>query len=82
MTKLGDVDVSVFCPNTLDDVRPNKRTKVYISKPNDYPHAPSKLLLLLTGGTGIKSTNNQLQADKYASEGFLVVMPDQSVIHK
>jgi dienelactone hydrolase len=25
----------------------------------------------------VKSTNNQLQADKYASEGFLVVMPDQ-----
>jgi dienelactone hydrolase len=34
-------------------------------------------LLLLTGGTGIKSPNNQLQADKYASEGYLVVMPDQ-----
>jgi dienelactone hydrolase len=32
---------------------------------------------LLTGGTGYKSTNNQLQADKYASEGYLVVMPDQ-----
>lgn len=51
--------------------------QAYISKPSDYPHAPSKLLLLLTGGTGIKSTNNQLQADKFASEGFLVVMPDQ-----
>ncbi|TKA36352.1 hypothetical protein B0A49_13232, partial [Cryomyces minteri] len=50
---------------------------VYITKPADYPHAPSKLLLLLTGGTGIHSTNNQLQADKYAAEGFLVVMPDQ-----
>ncbi|KAF1810783.1 alpha/beta-hydrolase [Eremomyces bilateralis CBS 781.70] len=49
----------------------------YISKPSDYPHSPSKLLLFLTGGTGIKSTNNQLQADKYASEGFVVVMPDQ-----
>jgi len=34
-------------------------------------------VLLLTGGTGIQSTNNQLQADKYASEGYLVVMPDQ-----
>ena len=33
-------------------------------------------MLLLTGGTGIKSTNNQIQADKYASEGFLVLMPD------
>ncbi|KAG5913389.1 hypothetical protein E4U42_001219 [Claviceps africana] len=49
---------------------------VYVSKPADYPHAPSKLLLLLTGGTGIKSTNNQIQADKFASEGFLVLMPD------
>jgi hypothetical protein len=27
----------------------------------------------------VKSTNNQLQADKYAAEGFLVVMPDQYV---
>jgi len=49
---------------------------VYITKPSDYPHAPSKLLLLLTGGTGLHSTNNQLQADKFAQEGFLVVMPD------
>ncbi|KAG8418231.1 hypothetical protein J3458_005657 [Metarhizium acridum] len=49
---------------------------VYISKPADYPHAPSKLLLLLTGGTGIKSVNNQIQADKFASEGYLVLMPD------
>lgn len=48
----------------------------YISKPGDYPHAPSKLLLLLTGGTGIRSTNNQIQADRFASEGFLVIMPD------
>ena len=52
-------------------------SQVYIAKPADYPHSPSKLLLLLTPGTGLKSTNNQLQADKYASEGFLVVMPDQ-----
>jgi dienelactone hydrolase len=50
---------------------------VYVAKPADYPHAPSKLLLLLTGGTGMQSTNNQLQADKFASEGFLVIMPDQ-----
>lgn len=48
----------------------------YISKPADYPHAPARLLLLLTGGTGLKSVNNQLQADKFASEGFVVVMPD------
>ena len=48
----------------------------YITKPSTYPHNPSKLLLLLTGGTGLKSINNQIQADKYAAEGFLVVMPD------
>jgi dienelactone hydrolase len=50
--------------------------KAYISKPSDYPHAPARLLLLLTGGTGLNSTNNQLQADRFASEGFVVVMPD------
>ncbi|KAL9106500.1 MAG: hypothetical protein Q9227_008479 [Pyrenula ochraceoflavens] len=49
----------------------------YVSKPSDYPHSPSKLLLLLTNGTGVHSLNNQLQADKFAGEGFLVVMPDQ-----
>jgi dienelactone hydrolase len=49
---------------------------VYISKPADYPHSPSKLLLLLTGATGLHSENNQIQADKFAREGFLVVMPD------
>ncbi|KAL8901296.1 MAG: hypothetical protein Q9207_005269 [Kuettlingeria erythrocarpa] len=51
--------------------------QVYISKPSDYPHQPSKLLLFLTSATGIHSKNNQLQADKYASEGFVVVAPDQ-----
>lgn len=50
--------------------------QVYISKPSDYPHAPARLLLLLTGGTGVKSANNQIQADRFASEGFVVVMPD------
>lgn len=50
---------------------------VYISKPADYPHAPSKLLLFLTGATGLHSTNNQIQADIFAREGFLVVLPDQ-----
>ncbi|KAI9805270.1 MAG: hypothetical protein M1833_005723 [Piccolia ochrophora] len=49
---------------------------VYVTKPSDYPHSPSKLLLFLTNGRGVKSVNNQLQADKYAAEGFLVVMPD------
>ncbi|TKA53645.1 hypothetical protein B0A55_10687 [Friedmanniomyces simplex] len=53
--------------------------EVYVSKPSDYPHNSGKLLLLLTGGTGVHSTNNQLQADKYAAEGFLVVMPDQYI---
>lgn len=48
----------------------------YVSKPTDYPHAPARLLLLLTGGTGLNSVNNQIQADRFASEGFLVVMPD------
>lgn len=53
--------------------------ETYVTKPADYPHSPSKLLLLLTGGTGVHSINNQLQADRYAAEGFLVVMPDQYV---
>ncbi|CAK7269329.1 hypothetical protein SEPCBS119000_003514 [Sporothrix epigloea] len=52
------------------------RLQVYISKPSDYPHASARLLLLLTGGTGMLSTNNQIQADMYADEGFVVVMPD------
>lgn len=50
--------------------------EAYVTKPADYPHSPSKLLLFLTGGTGVKSTNNQLQADAFAEAGFLVVMPD------
>ncbi|KAI1402068.1 alpha/beta-hydrolase [Hypoxylon fuscum] len=49
---------------------------VYLTKPDSYPSNPSKLLLLLSSGTGIKSTNNQIQADKFANEGFVVVMPD------
>lgn len=55
---------------------PAKTAQVYISKPADYPHAPARLLLLLTGGTGIKSVNNQIQADRFAGEGYLVLMPD------
>ncbi|KAL1898789.1 hypothetical protein Sste5346_003196 [Sporothrix stenoceras] len=54
----------------LDDVN------TYVAKPSGYPHAPARLLLLLTGGTGMQSTNNQIQADMYADEGFVVVMPD------
>ncbi|EAA31452.3 alpha/beta-hydrolase [Neurospora crassa] len=50
---------------------------VYVSKPADYPHTPCKLLLLLTGGTGLHSVNNQIQADRFAQDGgFVVVMPD------
>ncbi|KAK0635552.1 Alpha/Beta hydrolase protein [Bombardia bombarda] len=49
---------------------------VYISKPSDYPHTPSRFLLLLTGGTGLLSVNNQIQADNFAAEGYVVVMPD------
>ncbi|KAK0719551.1 dienelactone hydrolase [Lasiosphaeris hirsuta] len=49
---------------------------VYISKPADYPHAPARLLLLLTNGSGYKSINNQIQADRFATEGYVVVMPD------
>ncbi|OTB09131.1 hypothetical protein M426DRAFT_133012 [Hypoxylon sp. CI-4A] len=48
----------------------------YLTKPESYPTNPSKLLLLLSSGTGIKSINNQIQADKFADEGFVVVMPD------
>ena len=61
----------------LQEVTKFDDVDVYITKPADYPHQPSKVLLLLTGGTGMHSTNNKLQADKFASEGFLVVMPDQ-----
>jgi len=61
------------------DLTLSKGYQVYIAKPSDYPHLPSKLLILLSSGTGIHSKNNQLQADRYASEGFLVVMPDQYV---
>ncbi|KAK3403055.1 Alpha/Beta hydrolase protein [Sordaria brevicollis] len=50
---------------------------VYVSKPADYPHTSAKLLLLLTGGTGLHSVNNQIQADRFAQDGgFVVVMPD------
>lgn len=55
---------------------PRVRRQVYVSKPADYPPAPARLLLLLTGGTGMRSVNNQLQADRYAAAGFVVVMPD------
>jgi len=73
--KLGGVDVRVH--PALKSIAPALLTsQAYISKPSDYPHTPSRLLLLLTSGTGIHSTNNQIQADRFASEGFVVVMPD------
>ncbi|KAL1878163.1 hypothetical protein Daus18300_002079 [Diaporthe australafricana] len=63
-------------PGPTGEIRKLNDIDVYVSKPADYPHAPARLLLLLTGGTGLKSTNNQIQADKYASEGYVVLMPD------
>lgn len=80
MVQLDDIDVKLRPRSELRLARPwtklTRRAQVYLSKPADYPYAPSRLLLLLTGGTGIKSVNNQIQADKYAAEGFLVLMPD------
>lgn len=69
-------------PNPDDRQPSGEMTKfgdidVYVSKPGDYPNSPAKLLLLLTPGTGVHSTNNQIQADIFASEGYVVVMPDQ-----
>ncbi|KAI1344756.1 dienelactone hydrolase [Xylariaceae sp. FL0016] len=58
------------------EIRKLGSVDVYLAKPESYPSNPSKLLLLLTGGTGLKSTNNQIQADKFAEEGYVVVMPD------
>ncbi|RKF54748.1 Hydrolase tropI [Golovinomyces cichoracearum] len=49
---------------------------VYVTKPVDEPKTPIKFLLFLTGATGLHSVNNQIQADKFADEGFLVVLPD------
>ncbi|KAI9848446.1 MAG: hypothetical protein M1837_000241 [Sclerophora amabilis] len=86
---MSESDVATRAPESdaagstsiLGDTRVDQGASMgaYVTKPSDYPHSPSKLLLFLTSGTGIHSTNNQLQADKYASEGFLVVMPDLSV---
>lgn len=54
----------------------NADIEVYISKPADYPTTSARLLLLLTNGTGVKSRNNQFQADLFARNGYLVIMPD------
>ena len=74
--KLGGVDVRFPNSHFLYPPFTHHTSQAYISKPSDYPHTPSRLLLLLTSGTGIHSTNNQIQADRFASEGFVVVMPD------
>lgn len=49
---------------------------MYVSKPSEYPAKPARLLLLLTNGAGIHSRNNQYQADMFARQGYLVIMPD------
>lgn len=49
---------------------------MYISKASDHSCTMNKFLLFLTGATGLHSVNNQIQADKFAQEGFLVVLPD------
>ena len=61
----------------IGDLDPIGGIPCYVSKPSSYPSEPSRLLLLLTGGTGLLSTNNQLQADAWAQQGYVVVMPDQ-----
>ena len=70
-------DPSGTTPQPSGEMTTLNGISTYISKPESYPHNPGKLLLFLTGGTGVHSLNNQLQADAYASRGFLVVMPDQ-----
>ena len=86
---------SANLPSSLANVKPAGElttindVECYITKPANYPHNPSKLLLFLTNGTGPRSINNQLQADAFAnsalrageqdSDGtnYVVVMPDQ-----
>lgn len=54
----------------------NSEVEVYITKPNSYPTSPARLLLLLTNGVGVHSPNNQRQADLFARQGYLTIMPD------
>ncbi|PWW75854.1 hypothetical protein C7212DRAFT_195992 [Tuber magnatum] len=49
---------------------------VYVSKPADVVSGTVRLVLLLTGGTGVMAKTNQIQADHFAQEGYFVVMPD------
>jgi len=72
-----DRPLSSSTTHPTGDLSPINGITCYISKPKDYPSNPSRLLLLLTPGTGILSTNNQLQADAFTSRGYVVVMPDQ-----
>lgn len=48
--------------------------EAYVSKPANYETA--KLLLFLSNAVGIYGVHNQVQADHFAKEGFMVVMPD------
>jgi dienelactone hydrolase len=71
-------EASASAPQTpTGEVTKFNDIECYVTKPADYPHAPSKLLLFLTGGTGIHALANKLQADAYAEQGYLVIMPDQ-----
>ncbi|PUU84290.1 dienelactone hydrolase family protein [Tuber borchii] len=49
---------------------------IYVSKPADVASGTARLVLLLTGGTGIMAKTNRIQADHFAQEGYFVVMPD------
>jgi len=49
----------------------------YISLPANGASPCEKLLLFFSDGGGIRNKNNQLQADEYADQGYVVVMPDQ-----
>ncbi|CUS11633.1 unnamed protein product [Tuber aestivum] len=49
---------------------------VYVSKPMDAVSGTPRLVLMLTGGTGVMAKTNQIQADCFAQEGYFVVMPD------
>lgn len=61
---------AIAAPSLPDEI------EAYISTPSDYPTTPAKLLLLLSNGAGHRSINNQLQADLFARQGYLTIMPD------
>jgi dienelactone hydrolase len=72
-----DRPLSSSSSKPVGDISPIASIPCYITKPASYPSDPSKLLLLLSSGTGHLSINNQLQADLWAQQGYVVVMPDQ-----